>query len=105
MVGFRRAGLKNASARHMPQEFSRKSSGKSGRESGRFAVVVPQLAAESLAALDLTGGAADLLARIGQSVVEGLVIALYVIMGQESDHGGTQRSLPEKDQALEALVL
>ena len=60
-------------------------------------MVVPQDAAESLAARDLTGGAADFLARIDKSVVEGLVIALYVIMGQESDHGGTQRSLPEKD--------
>jgi len=67
-------------------------------------VVVAQDAAESLSALDLTGGAADFLARIDQSVVEGLAIALYVIMGQGSDHGGTQRSLPEKDQAMEALV-
>ena len=63
-------------------------------------MVVPQDAAESLSALDLTGGAAEFPARIDQSVVEGLVIALYVIMGQESDHGDTQRSLPEKDQAV-----
>ena len=48
--------------------------------SGRFAVVVPQDAADSLAALDLTGVAADFLARIDQSVVEALVIALCVIM-------------------------
>ena len=44
--------------------------------SGRFAVVVSQDAAESLAALDVTTDAADLLARIDQSVVEALVIAL-----------------------------
>jgi len=68
-------------------------------------VVVAQDAAESLAALDLTAGAPDFLARIDQSVVDGLAIALYAIMGQESDHGGTQRPLPEKDQAMEALVL
>jgi hypothetical protein len=43
-------------------------------------VVVPQDAAEPLAALNLTGGEADILARIDQSVVEALVIALSVIM-------------------------
>ena len=72
--------------------------------SGRVAVVVPQDAAESLAALDLTGGVADFLARINQSVVEGLMIALCVIMDQERDHGSMQRPLREKDQAVEALV-
>jgi len=38
--------------------------------SGGFSVVVPQDAAESLAALDLTIDAADFLARIDRSVVE-----------------------------------
>jgi len=47
--------------------------------SGRFAVVVSQDAAESLATLDLTGDTANFLARIDQSVVEALVIALCVI--------------------------
>ena len=56
--------------------------------SSRFAVVVPQDAAESLAALDLTGDAAHLLVRSDQSVVEALVIALCVIMGQERNRSG-----------------
>ena len=51
--------------------------------SGRFALVVPQDAAESLATLDLTGDTADFRAPIDQSVVEALVIALCVIMRQE----------------------
>jgi hypothetical protein len=67
-------------------------------------VVVPQDAAKSLAALNLTGDAADFLARIDQSVFEALVIALCVIMGHEGDHGGMQRLLSEEYQAMEALV-
>jgi len=68
--------------------------------SGRLAVVVPQDAAESLAALDLTGGEADFFARIDQSFVEALVTALWVIVGQERNHGGLQRSPAEKDGVL-----
>jgi len=56
--------------------------------SGRFALVVPQDAAESLTTLDLTGGEANFLARIDQSVVEALVIALCVIMDQERNRSG-----------------
>ena len=51
-------------------------------------MVVPQDAAESLAALNLTSDAADFLARIDQSVVEALVIALCVIMDQERNRRG-----------------
>ncbi len=68
-------------------------------------VVVPQHAAESLAALDLTGDAAHFLARIDQSVVEALVIALSVIMGQERNRSGLDRLLSEEDQAMQALIL
>jgi|WetSurMetagenome_2_1015567.scaffolds.fasta_scaffold266619_2 hypothetical protein len=56
--------------------------------SSRFAVVVPQDATKSLAALDLIGGASDFPSQVDESVVERLVIALCVVMGQESDHGG-----------------
>jgi len=73
--------------------------------SGRFAVVVPQDAAESLATLDLTGDTADFLARIEQSVDEALVIALSVIMGQERNRSGLDRLLSEEDQAVQALIL
>ena len=68
-------------------------------------MVVPQDAAESLAALDVTTDAADFLARIDQSVVEALVIALCVIMGQERNRSGLQRLLSEEDQAMQALIL
>jgi hypothetical protein len=67
-------------------------------------VVGPQDAAESLATLDLTGGEADFLARIDQSVIEALVIALCVIMGRERNRSGLQRLLSEEYQAMEALV-
>ena len=56
--------------------------------SGRLAVVVPLDAAESLSARDLTGDVADFLARIDQSVVEALVVALCVIIGQERNRSG-----------------
>ena len=53
--------------------------------SGRFsAVVISQHAAESLAARYFTGGRAYFLACIDQFVGEPLVIALRVIMGQET---------------------
>jgi hypothetical protein len=55
--------------------------------SGRFAVL-SQHAAEPLAARYLTGGGAHFLARLDQSVIEPLVIALCVIMSQETNHGG-----------------
>jgi len=48
--------------------------------SGRYAVIVSQHAAEPLAARYLTGGGAHFLARLDQSVVEPLVIALCMIM-------------------------
>ena len=59
------------------------------RSSG-FAVVVSQNATESLAARYLTGCASDFITRIDQSVAERLVIALCVVMSQESDRGGIQ---------------
>jgi hypothetical protein len=49
------------------------------RQSGNLTIVITKHAAESLAALDLTGGEADFFARIDQSVVEALVIAFFVI--------------------------
>jgi hypothetical protein len=52
-----------------------------------FAVIVPQHAAKSLAARYIAGGGTHF-ARIDQSVVEPLVIALCVIMGKETNHGG-----------------
>ena len=73
--------------------------------SGGFSVVVSQDAAESLAALDVTTDATDFLGRIDQSVVEALVIALCVIMGQERNRSGVDRFLSEEYQAMQALIL
>jgi hypothetical protein len=58
-----------------------------------------------LAARDIIRCAANFVTRVDQLVVEPLMIALCVIMGQESNYGSTQRPLPKKDQAMEALVL
>ena len=63
MVDLQKARLESASTRSLPQEFSRKSSWKSVRESGRAAVVVPQHAAQSLTARDLAGCATQFVAR------------------------------------------
>ena len=71
---------------HAPHEEARRSSQREipGR-SGRFLVVViSQHAAESLAARYFTGGRAHFLASSDQLVAESLVIALCVIMGQET---------------------
>jgi len=98
-------GKRIAACRHLLRSCSTAAGVTWQTRSGRFAVIVPQDAAESLAALDLTGDAADFLARIDQSVVDALVIALSVIMGEERNHGGLQRLLSEEDQAMQALIL
>jgi len=74
--------------------------------SSRFAVVVPQDATESLAASDLTGCTSDFLTQVDQSIVEppGDCV-LRDLMDHKSDNGRMQRSLPEKDHALQALLL
>ena len=69
-------GKRIAACRHLLRSCSTAAGVTWQTRSGRFAVIVPQDAAESLAALDLTGDAADFLARIDQSVVDALVIAL-----------------------------
>ena len=47
-----------------------------GTKSGGLTVVVSQYATESLAALNLTGCAADCVARLNHPIVEALVISL-----------------------------
>ena len=64
-----------------------------------------QHAAESLPAHNFTSGAVRFLTRLNQSVVQPLMVSLLVIMSQESNYGGLQPSLPEKDHPMEALVL
>jgi hypothetical protein len=51
-----------------------KNGDKSWRKSRSFAVVIPQHAAESLAAPDLTRSVADFVARFNQAVVEPLMM-------------------------------
>ena len=67
----------------MPQEFNRKPSLKAGRESGSAAEVIPQHAAESLTACDVTDGAAHFGAWFDDPVVEPLMVSFRVIMGDE----------------------
>ena len=75
LVDLQKARLESASTRPLPQEFSRKSSWKSGRESGSAAVVVPQHAAQSLTARDLAGCATQFVARFDDAVVKPLMVS------------------------------
>jgi hypothetical protein len=52
-----------------------------GRQSGSLPVVILQDAAQTLATLNLAAGAADLLARLDEAVVQTLMISLCVKMG------------------------
>jgi len=82
------AGTQMVSCTHLMKRLDTAAAVRCKSSSGRFAVVVSQHAAEPFAARYLTGGGAHFLARLDQSVIEPLVIALRVIMGQETNHGG-----------------
>ena len=90
LVDLQKARLESASTRLVPQEFSRKSSWESGRESRRAAVVVPQHAAQSFTARDLAACAMHFVARFDDLVVEPLMVSFGVIMGNEFLSGVTQ---------------
>jgi len=72
----------------------------SGTKSGGLTVVISQYATESLAALNLTGCAADCLACLNHPVVEPLVISLRMKMDEEFTNGLSQRSFPEEDDSV-----
>ena len=72
----------------------------SGTKSGGLTVVISQHATESLAALDLTGCAADCVACLNHPVVEPLVISLRMKMDEELTNGVSQRSFPEEDDSV-----
>jgi len=99
----RRVMLESASIRLMPQELSRMSSWESGKESGSAAEVIPQHAAESLTARDVTGCAAHFGARFDDPVVEPLMVSFRVIMGDEFLGGVGQRSITEENHAVKAF--
>ena len=67
------------------------------------AVIVPEQSAESLAAFDVAGGAADLATWRNEAIVEALVITLPVVMLQELTDSVAKRLLAEEDQAVETL--
>jgi hypothetical protein len=82
------AGTRMVSCMHLMMRRDTAAAVRCKSRSGRFAVVVSQHAAKPLAARYLTGSGAHFLARLNQSVIEPLVIALCVIMGHETNHGG-----------------
>ena len=79
------------------------SSWKSGRESGSAAIVVPQHAAQSLAARDLAGCAPHFVAWFDEPIVKPLMVSFSVIMGNEFLSGVTQRSVTEENHAVKAF--
>ena len=68
-------------------------------------MVVPQQAAESLVALDLTILPANFITRCDDLVVEALVISFLVIMLQELADSGAKHLLAEEDHFQETLFL
>jgi hypothetical protein len=79
------------------------SSWNSGRESASAAVVVPQHAAQSLAARDLAGCAPHFVAWFDEPIVKPLMVSFSVIMGNEFLSGVTQRSVTEENHAVKAF--
>jgi hypothetical protein len=69
-----------------------------------LAGVVTQHAAQSHPARHVTGCTAELFPRLNQSVAKALVVSLGVKMAQELGYGDRQRSNPEEDHALQALL-
>ena len=104
MVSLQRARLESASTRLVPQEFSGKSSWKSGRESGSAAVVVPQHAAQSLTARDLAGCATQFVARFDDAVVKPLMVSFGMIMGNEFLSGVAQGSVTEENHSVKTFL-
>jgi hypothetical protein len=74
------------------------------RSSGSFVVIVPQHAAQSLAAHDFTCGAAHFFPRLNQPVAKPLVISLRMKMAQELSYGDRQRSFPEENHMVETAT-
>jgi len=70
-----------------------------------LSVVVTQHPTQSFPTRHMAGATAHFLTRLYQLVVESLVVSLLMIMNQEIGHGVLQRSVPEEDHALEALLL
>ena len=67
-------------------------------------MVIAQHAAEALAARDRTGGQPDCASGVDERVVEPLMVALGVVMGEVFGHGLAQGVFAEKDHAVEAFV-
>jgi hypothetical protein len=66
-------------------------------------VVVPQHAAQSLAARNLAGCASHFVAWLDELIVKPLMVSFRVIMGNEISSGVTQRSVTEKDHAVKTF--
>ena len=66
-------------------------------------MVVPQQAAESLTTLDLAEGTPYFLTRHDDAIGQSLVIAFFVVMGEELANRGPQRRLAEKNHPIETL--
>lgn len=53
-------------------------------------MIVPQYSSKALATFDLAVSLADLVARFNDQVVQGLMIAFLMVMGEISDDGLSQ---------------
>ena len=70
--------------------------------SGRFAVVIPQQAAETFPTLYVAEGTPHLVTGHEDPIAHPLVITFVVIMGEEFSNRVAERVLPEENHPLQA---